>query len=962
MSDNIQYMPTIHPNSSTKILDDISEVKFSERHSLKIIYLNARSLNNKQEEIDYIIAALKHNIHVISITETWINENDASHFTFNGYHTIFSCRPKKSGGGSAIFIKNTIPFEIIDNFSSNDNSFVSIRCLINNANWVITTVYRAPKINNEKLQRFFFQMNNHLDKINSIDNARILVSGDFNINTRNENNPIAQRHIDNMTANGLYICDSKTITRRATSTAIDHIFTNNLTTQINLNYITYDILDHRLICIEFTETKIPHTKVNYTVKKINFEKLDADLKNDPIQTDTDSPINEMYNDFVISLKTHIDRCTTTKSFSILDRAKPWTDEELIKLYAMKNFWYSKKTKYPNNPEIINEYNTARNKATKAARTKKRKYYENKFKKSIGDNKKTWETIKQVLYNGNKKPKKNPISTMKNKKIFINQINKFVATIGKKLAEKFEKNDITHYPITTTARFKLQPITEEDLTITIRNMKNTKSEGHDKISVDIIKRNIEHLKKNITIMINKIMETGTIPDNMKITKITPVYKEGDPNDCSNYRPICLLPMINKILEKIINDQLLAYLEENNLIYSHQFGFRKKSNTSTALIDFITVVQRALDKKKKVGALFIDKKKAFETVDQKILLQKLSSIGIIGIEHLLFQNYFSNRQQYIATEGVETDCEDISIGVPQGANLASTLFLVYINDIKDINIDGLVFLYADDIAIVTIEGDVTQLQETMNQNCEKIHRWMMKNKLTLNTNKTKYIIFRTPINHRIRVTYNGFEFERTETAKYLGITIDQNMNWKPHITQTKNKLAAITGIFRKIATYIPKEKKRQLFFAVFSSRLNYGISIWSSASDTDLKQIQTLQNKAIRNLFQHDRMERTKFIHEENKILTVKQQTHYQLANHAHNIHNKHIISTTTIKTNSQYHNHYTRNATHIHVDRTNTKRWGSKQSINRAIQIYNAMPNDMKMLNNKQFKLKSKEYFHSRFCI
>lgn len=343
---NIHYLPTFHPKSTTKILDNISDVKFTEKHSLKIIYLNARSLNNKQEEIDYIITALKHNIHIIAITETWIDEDNALLFTFYGYHTIFSCRPKKSGGGSAIFIKNTIPFEIIDNFSTNENSFISLKCIINSTNWVVSTVYRAPKTNNIKLQHFFDQMNNHLEKINAIENAHVLVNGDFNINTRNENNPIAQQHIDNMLANNLYICDHKTITRRATSTAIDHVFTNNLTTQINLSYVTYDILDHRLICIEFTETKVPYTKISYTVKKINFEKLAMDLKNNPIETNATASINVMYDDFIKELQTYVDRCTTTKTFSKLDRAKPWTDQELIKMYTIKNFWYSKKTEIP----------------------------------------------------------------------------------------------------------------------------------------------------------------------------------------------------------------------------------------------------------------------------------------------------------------------------------------------------------------------------------------------------------------------------------------------------------------------------------------------------------------------------------------------------------------------------------------------------------------------------------------
>ena len=552
--------------------------------------------------------------------------------------------------------------------------------------------------------------------------------------------------------------------------------------------------------------------------------------------------------------------------------------------------------------------------------------------------------------------------MKDKKIFINDINKFVATIGKKLATKYNKNHPTHQPIKTSARFKLQTVTENQIEKTVINMKNTKSEGFDKISIEIIKKNIHNLKTSIKEIINKTIQTGKIADKMKITKITPVYKDGDPSDCSNYRPICLLPIINKILEKIVNEQLMNYLEQNNLLCSHQFGFRQKSNTDTALFDFITVIQRALDRKKKVGAVFIDKKKAFETVDQKILLQKMSSLGIIGTEHMFFQDYFSGRKQYVAAEGTETNMESTSIGVPQGANLASTLFLIYIDDIKNIHIDGHVFLYSDDIAIVTIEENYIKLNEKMNRNCDKMQRWMTCNKLTLNTRKTKYIIFRTPINQSMRIIYDGVELERAETVKYLGVLIDMNLNWKAHIEQTRNNLAAITGIFRKIAKYIPEENKRQLYFSMFSSRLTYGILVWSAAYETDLKQIQNLQNKALRNLFQYDRMERTELIHTENNILTIKQQIHHRLATHIHNIKHEYTKSTTTLTLNEQYHDHNTRNATNIRTERKRTERYGTKQPLNVAIQIYNSLPDTMKTLNRQQFKMTSKEHFKSKFDI
>lgn len=181
-----------------------------------------------------------------------------------------------------------------------------------------STVYRVPKTNNNKIHRFFLQMNEHLEKINTIEHTYAIVNGDFNINVRNENNPITNQHIDNMLTNNLYICDTKTITRRATSTTIDHIFTNNITDQINLSYVTHDRLDHRIICIEVTNTKMPNTKTSYTVKKINHEKLNADLKQNPIQSDTSLSVNEIYAKFIQELQERVGKFTTTKTYTKLE--------------------------------------------------------------------------------------------------------------------------------------------------------------------------------------------------------------------------------------------------------------------------------------------------------------------------------------------------------------------------------------------------------------------------------------------------------------------------------------------------------------------------------------------------------------------------------------------------------------------------------------------------------------------
>lgn len=351
--------------------------------------------------------------------------------------------------------------------------------------------------------------------------------------------------------------------------------------------------------------------------------------------------------------------------------------------------------------------------------------------------------------------------MKNKALFVNKLNKFISTSGKKLANKFSNRQVVHIPIKTSARFKLKTITEQQLISTINSLKNTKSHGFDNLTTEIIKENLRHLVKPIWSIVNKCLEERKIADGTKVTKISPVFK-GDHDDCANYRPICLLPIINKILEKIANNQLLDYLEENQLLCSQQFGFRQKSNT----VRFHHHRTKSTRQKNEGWSYFPRYEKSIETVDWKILLKKLNSMGIIGQEHEFFQSYFTNRRQFIETDGMVTEMEDITTGVAQGANLAATLFLIHIDDINEINLRGYIILYADDIVLVIIENSIEELQKQMNENCTKIHKWMTANKLTLNTNKTNYLLFRSSMNE----PFNFFHSDKLVVFAYFSMFQD------------------------------------------------------------------------------------------------------------------------------------------------------------------------------------------------
>lgn len=226
----------LSPNCTTQIIDDIHKITFTDSKSLKILYLNSRSINNKIEDLAYIIKTAKTDIHVISITEHWLNEADSSTFVFENYQAICSCRPNKNGGGSLILVRDNISYEIIKRYSTNENSITSIKLkMSSNENWIITSIYRPPNHSIQHINIFIDELNTHLNEINT----NTLITGDMNINVKDENNINAEMYLNAMLTNNMYICDKTTITREFSQTALDHVFTNNLSKKIILSYAPY---------------------------------------------------------------------------------------------------------------------------------------------------------------------------------------------------------------------------------------------------------------------------------------------------------------------------------------------------------------------------------------------------------------------------------------------------------------------------------------------------------------------------------------------------------------------------------------------------------------------------------------------------------------------------------------------------------------------------------------------------
>ena len=319
------------------------------------------------------------------------------------------------------------------------------------------------------------------------------------------------------------------------------------------------------------------------------------------------------------------------------------------------------------------------------------------------------------------------------------------------------------------------------------MDDTKSSGPNSIPIKLLKIGKDTLSTQLCNIYNLSFQQGVFPSKNKIAKIIPVFKSGSKDDINNYRPISLLSTFSKIHEKLIFTRLTNFLEVNQILYPRQYGFRPGFSTTFSLIDITETIRNSIDQKKFGCGIFLDLKKAFDTVNHDMLLTKLEHYGIRDISLNWFKSYLSDRKQFVHINGQNSSLCDIVCGVPQGSVLGPLLFLLYVNDLPNISKKLNFFLFADDTNIYLDSFNLYSLQTIVNKELSKLYDWLCINRLSLNISKTNFVIFNPPNKPTSTVTIliNKIAIKEESFVKYLGIFIDSKLTFKFHIEELKKK---------------------------------------------------------------------------------------------------------------------------------------------------------------------------------
>ena len=381
------------------------------------------------------------------------------------------------------------------------------------------------------------------------------------------------------------------------------------------------------------------------------------------------------------------------------------------------------------------------------------------------------------------------------------------------------------------------------------MKVKKSFGNDYISGYFLKITLPYISRRLMLIFNISIETSIFPVSWKIARVTPICKGGEK---SNYRPISVLPVLSRLFEKLIYDQLCQYLERGGFLTSEQSGFRALHSSTTCLLKCTDDWYSGIDEGLLTGLISIDLKKAFDTFDHEILCQKLEHYGVVGKELSWFKSYLSDRKQYCRMNGVDSNINDINVGVSQGSCLGPLLFLVYINDFPCIVKNSKGSMYADDTSIYHSSKDIMQLNTALNEELQRLDRWLQGNKLPLNVAKTRSMLittkqktkYLTASNQALQPSIREEHIDVICDSKYLGVQMDENLTWKNQIKSVTEKASRAAGFLEYAKHFLPDSVVKTLYTSIVEPHFQYCCSVWGCCNSTDILQLQRLQNRAAR----------------------------------------------------------------------------------------------------------------------
>ena len=728
---------------------------------------------------------------------------------------------------------------------------------------IIGLIYRPPSGNcNAFLDRFDQTLTSLSQKFN-MTQVEVVIIGDFNIDYAKTQDPIRKRLSIITGDQGLIqvIKKSTRVTNKSKS-IIDLLFTNIKPSLVSKSgTVEVSISDHVpvYICKKAVRQRHPKKTIlsrnyRYYTRDI-FEKVLLDNECWRTFWATKRDPDKLWNIMLRIIKDSINRLCPLRKVVIRDDQHPLIDKDLRQQLKNKDRLY-RKAKASCAKDDWDQFLKIRSDTRKLCVKRKREFVVSTLNETRDNPKHFWREIGKNLHFG--KPKANSVSCTRIKdsngcivtgdevkSIF----NSYYVSIGQDLASKFQSNVKTL--ISTVDRKRqcsFRFVGMKEVVAVIKNLKNNKSTCIGEVNMRVVKDAMTILILEFTHLINECLDLACMPTEWKVGIVSPIPKGLPSLNPGDYRPVSVLPAPSKVMERIVYNQLIYYLETNCLLDGRQHGFRKGHSTATAVMEVVQFLYRSIDTGQYVHCAFIDYSKAFDTLDHGILCKKLAGLGFDAQIVEWCRNYLTGRNQCVKIANEVSSKLQITCGVPQGSILGPLFFLIYVNDLLDRFVGSEIYitLYADDTVLYTSDKCSSAASRRLENGLEELSSWCNENKLTINVRKTKHMIVLpvNAVNNGNRVLLNGTELDIVHCYNYLGVIIDDTLSFTSFLKEKCNKVNARIYQLGRMRKYISNDIASLIYKQTILPICEYADLMVESSPAGNIARLQTLQDRALR----------------------------------------------------------------------------------------------------------------------
>lgn len=805
--------------------------------------MNIQSINNEKINDLAIDISKLDKLRFICLTETWFNDNSALNYIIPGFYlSTFYKRNVCKGGGVAIWVKegtNVLPLDT-QKFGCDKHFEI---CGIQYENIFkerlnILTIYRSPSAD---LQTFYDKLYEILDSLFH-PNVKILVCGDFNIDAYSDN---PDYNILTNILSEYNLCNKvlwPTRVTKSTVTTLDHVYTNfNSGISCAVDNI---VSDHRTVLFDSTliDPKVTNGVSSFS-RSFNEQSIQQFVNDIFLEnwselysiTDIDNAFKYFHEVIMYYYNMHFPLRKHSKNTN----CKSWVNDSIRSSSRQLKDLY---ILFKNLPEYKEEYLKAKKQHRILVDTTKKLFYQNKILNSGNSTKSLWKVV-SGLTKDNCKMSNLSInvdgSVTSNPYVIANSFNTFFKSVPEQIVSQLSSQDESVVNVDANINpndFFLYPFTEEEFYELMKlKLKNKYSSGPDEIQCFLLRRILNVIVKPVTYLINLSFCSGKFPQILKLGKVVPIYKKGSPVDKTNYRPVTVPYCFSIMFEYCFLNRLLSYLNSKGILSDYQHGFRTNRSTLSAINYFYDKLISYIENGECPIGIFCDLSRAFDCVKHNLLLSKLSEYNINGVPLKWIQSYLSNRSQYVKLfhyknglmSSVISKTVNVDLGVPQGSVLGPLLFILYVNDIfKAIPQHISCTMYADDFSLILSHKCQNSLTDICNNLLNDVYKWFCTNSLHLNPSKTLFMHFHNSQKklEDMNLYLNGNSLPNSKSVTFLGLIIDENLNFKNHCKSIISKLHSIVYIFRNLKNVLNQIQLLSLYYAHVESRMRYGIGFW------------------------------------------------------------------------------------------------------------------------------------------